>query len=198
VTRDDEPPDHLDALRAAVLAGRRVRFRFFWGHTPRADGKLSDACFSQWWKCAFAVDGIRYASAEHFMMAEKARLFGDDDTRARILAAKQPADAKRLGRLVTGFDEAAWARAREAIVTAGNVAKFGQDERMRAYLMSTGGVVLVEASPRDRIWGIGLAADHRDASDPAKWRGKNLLGFALVRARAQLSAASTSPSPDRR
>jgi len=126
---------------------------------------------------------VHYPTAEHFMMAEKARLFGDDEARARILKAGSPAAAKKLGRTVRGFTEAAWARARFDIVVAGSRAKFGQNADLAAFLAATGDRVLVEASPVDRIWGIGLAATSPAATQPEKWRGLNLLGFALMVAR---------------
>jgi ribA/ribD-fused uncharacterized protein len=112
------------------------------------------------------------------MMAEKATLFGDVATRAQIMNAPNPSAAKALGRGVRGFDEGAWARARFAIVCRANEAKFGQNPDLRAYLMQTGTRVLVEASPVDRVWGIGLAQDDERASNPNLWRGLNLLGFA--------------------
>ena len=179
-------PLDLPSLRAAAAAGASFGYRYFWGHQPRPDGRLSESCFSQWWPCRFTVEGQRYLSAEQFMMAEKARLFGDEECRARILAAEQPAEAKTLGRSVRGFDEARWSQARFDIVTEGNVAKFGQDPTLRAFLLSTGDDVPVEASPTDAIWGIGLAESHPGARDPATWRGLNLLGFAIGRARAVL------------
>jgi ribA/ribD-fused uncharacterized protein len=175
-----------DALKAAIARGETVQYRYFWGHRPRPDGRLSDSCFSQWWKCSFAIDGQRYSSAEQFMMSEKARLFGDEESRQKILATDDPAYAKKLGRGVKNFLEEKWAAARFDLVTRGNVAKFGDDEKLRGYLISTKNDVLVEASPTDTIWGIGLAADNPDARDPATWRGLNLLGFALMRARAIL------------
>jgi ribA/ribD-fused uncharacterized protein len=183
---DTRQPLDLDTLRHAVGAGARFRFRYFWGHTPRADGQLSDAVFSQWWPCRFVVDEHPYASAEQFMMAAKARLFGDRDTLARILAEKDPAACKALGRAVRGFDDAAWAAARFDLVTRGNVAKFGQEPAYRGYLLATGDEILVEAAPRDQIWGIGLGRDSEKARDPGTWRGLNLLGFALVRVRGIL------------
>jgi len=72
------------------------------------------------------------------------------------------------------------------IVVAGSVAKFGHDPGLREFLLATGDRVLVEASPRDRVWGIGLGASSERAEDPRQWRGLNLLGFALMRARAAL------------
>ncbi len=142
--------------------------------------------FSQWWPCLFEEDGLRFASAEMYMMAGKARLFGDDETLAEILAAADPATCKALGRRVRGFDQTRWKQARFDLVTRGNAAKFGQDDALRDYLLATGDDILVEASPRDRIWGIGLGRDNERARDPRTWQGGNLLGFALVRARAVL------------
>jgi ribA/ribD-fused uncharacterized protein len=95
-----------------------------------------------------------------------------------------------LGRQVRGFDEEAWTAARYDIVVAGSVAKFGQHEDLRAFLLATGERVLVEASPLDRVWGIGLAADDERASSPDRWVGLNLLGFALMDAREKLRAAA--------
>jgi ribA/ribD-fused uncharacterized protein len=129
---------------------------------------------------------VRYASAEHYMMAAKARLFRDDDALAQILAAKSPAQAKALGRAVRNFNEEAWVRARSEAVVRGNLAKFGAHADLRAFLVGTGDRVLVEASPRDRIWGIGLGAANPAAENPQKWRGENLLGFALMEARERL------------
>jgi ribA/ribD-fused uncharacterized protein len=135
------------------------------------------------------VDGVDYPSAEHWMMAGKARLFEDEEALARILEAATPAEAKNLGRTVRGFDDERWAAACFGLVAAGNAAKFGQDPALRAYLLGTAGRVLVEASPRDRVWGIGLAAGDPRALDPRQWRGGNLLGFALMQARSELAAA---------
>ncbi len=169
--------------------GRRVKWLLFWGHRPRADGGVGTGCLSQWWPARFEVDGVAYPSAEHWMMAGKARLFGDAEAARRVLGARTPAEAKALGRQVRGFDERVWAAGRWELVVAGNTAKFGQDPALRDYLLGTGERVLVEASPQDRLWGIGLAAGDERATDPARWPGLNLLGFALMEARARLRAA---------
>jgi ribA/ribD-fused uncharacterized protein len=87
---------------------------------------------------------------------------------------------------VRGFDEEIWTRERFGIVVEGSVHKFAADEELRAFLLGTGERVLVEASPVDRVWGIGLAADDAAAEDPERWRGPNLLGFALMAARERL------------
>lgn len=179
-------PLSLEALRARVAGGERFRYLLFWGHRPRADGTLSAACFSQWYAAPFEVGAVRYATAEHWMMAEKARLFGDDAALARVLAKDDPSAAKAAGRSVLGFDEAVWRRQRFEIVVRGNLAKFGQHLSLQDFLIGTGTQILVEASPVDAIWGIGLAAADPQAQDPLRWRGPNLLGFALMAVRASL------------
>jgi ribA/ribD-fused uncharacterized protein len=166
--------------------GDRLTYLYFWGHTPSRDGSVGKECLSQWWVAPFTVDGVAYRSAEHWMMAQKARLFGDEDAFARIVAAGHPEEVKKLGRTIGGFDEAEWAAHRFEIVIEGNVAKFGQHPDLGAFLRSTGERVLVEASPVDRIWGIGLAAADERAADPHTWNGLNLLGFALMEARGRL------------
>ncbi|MGC3864013.1 NADAR family protein [Micromonospora chersina] len=175
-------------LTAAVHSGARVRYLHFWGHRPQRDGSVGAGCLSQWWPAPFTVDGRTYATAEHWMMWHKATLFGDDQVAERVLDAAHPHRAKALGRQVRGFDEATWAARRHDIVVAGSVAKFGQHEELGRFLLGTGERVLVEASPVDRVWGIGLAADDPRAADPARWRGPNLLGFALMDTRAALRA----------
>jgi hypothetical protein len=178
---------NVDAVIAAFESGAPPKLLLFWGHTAKRPDVIDKACFSQWWPCRFVVDGVAYASAEHFMMAEKARLFGDAASRDAILAARTPAEAKKRGRGVQGYDDDVWAKHRFDIVTRASVAKFEQNEALGVFLRQTGSTVLVEASPTDRIWGIGLAASDAAASDPRTWKGLNLLGFALMEARSLLA-----------
>jgi ribA/ribD-fused uncharacterized protein len=177
----------VEQLLAALEAGESARFLLFWGHRPAKDGRVTKACFSQWYEAPFSVEGVDYRSAEHYMMAAKAALFQDLRTRDAVLAATTPGEAKALGRQVVGFDEEIWVRERMRIVVEANVGKFGQNGRLGDFLLQTGNQVLVEASPVDAVWGIGLAADDPDALDPARWRGLNLLGFALMEVRNLLS-----------
>ena len=183
----------VDDLVALTAAGEPIEYLFFWGHRPHPSGRLGPSCLSQWWPATFTVDGVQYRTAEHWMMAEKARLFRDERSAAAVVAAGSPKEAKALGRGVEGFESARWAAARYDVVVRGNVAKFGQDDALRDYLLGTGDAVLVEASPVDAVWGIGLAADDPRARRPAEWPGQNLLGFALMRAR-QILAAPTAAS----
>lgn len=178
-----------DALIRAVRAGARIKYLHFWGHRPRPDGRIGASCLSQWWPAPFTVDGVEYATAEHWMMAGKARLFEDAAAERAVLSAAHPAEAKKAGRLVRGFDEAIWERERFRIVVEGSVHKFGAHPGLGEFLLGTGDRVLVEASPVDRVWGIGLAADDEAAADPERWRGPNLLGFALMEARERLRGA---------
>ncbi|MDQ3035474.1 MAG: NADAR family protein [Myxococcota bacterium] len=182
----------LRSLCDAVSAGEEFEYLLFWGHTPKVPRVIDATCLSQWYPAPFTVDGVTYATAEHWMMAAKARLFGDDDALARILASTDPREVKALGRAVRGFDTDRWDAHRLPQVVEGNVHKFGQSEPLRSFLLATGDRVLVEASPRDRIWGIGMGASNERARDPREWRGKNLLGFALMEARTQLRAEGES------
>ena len=145
--------------------------------------------FSQWYRCAFAENGRTFSCAEQYMMHGKAMLFADDAVAAEVMAAAHPREHKALGRKVKRFDDAVWKRERENIVLAGNRLKFTQNPALLELLLATKGTELVEASPYDRIWGIGLAATDPKAQNPATWRGQNLLGKILTQLRDELLAA---------
>ena len=182
----------LDELRSVIRVGAQPKYLAFWGHQPPPGGGVGKGCLSQWWPSAFTVDGEAYASAEHFMMAAKALLFGDAEMAGRIRDAPHPRAAKELGRQVRGFDEQRWAERRFDLVITGNLAKFSQHAELRDFLLRTGSRVLVEASPYDQVWGIGLAADHEHSASPEHWRGLNLLGFALMEVRHRLAQSASS------
>lgn len=158
-------------------------YLLFWGHKPSNDGSITNTCFSQWWVSPFTVEGIEYPTAEHWMMAEKARLFKDAAQLANILATEKPAAAKAFGRKVENFDPSVWEAKKGEIVIKGNVAKFSQNLGLQAFLLATHGKIIVESSPRDQIWGIGLGPENPLATQPEHWRGQNLLGFALMEVR---------------
>ncbi|MAS95147.1 MAG: hypothetical protein CMO55_18275 [Verrucomicrobiales bacterium] len=174
-------------LIEAIALGEKPKFLFFWGHTPRVPGEVDQSCLSNWFPAPFSVGEHEYATTEHFMMAEKARLFGDREMEDAILGCTDPGKAKAFGRKVAGFDESVWNRERFAIVVEGNLAKFSQHSEMGDLLKRTGNKVIVEASPRDRIWGIGMGKSNESAEAPSKWRGENLLGFALMEVRSKLA-----------
>jgi ribA/ribD-fused uncharacterized protein len=183
-------PQGVAELIDLMRQGRRVKFLFFWGQHPERDGRVGRGSLSQWWPAPFVVDGRRFATAEHYMMWRKAMLFDDHATAEEILGVGHPRQAKELGRGVVGFDQCRWDAHRYEIVVAGGVAKFGQHPDLRRFLPATKDRVLVEASPLDCVWGIGLTADDPRAEDPARWRGLNLLGFALARARSILAESA--------
>ncbi len=142
--------------------------------------------FGQWTDSSFEVDGKSYSCAEQFMMAGKARLFGDTEIEEQILKTDNPRDHKRLGKKVAGFEEDRWVAERTRIVFRGNVAKFSQNEDLRTLLLDTGDRRMVEASPLDKIWGIGLAADNPLAYNEEQWAGLNLLGNVLEEVRSHI------------
>lgn len=177
---------NLQWLLNKVEKKENVKYLFFWGHAPSKDGSVTKSCFSQWWQSAFTVDEIRYSTAEHWMMAKKAELFGDKEIIEKILSAKSPAEAKKLGRQVKNFEPKVWSEKCFSIVCDGNYHKFSQDENLKEFLLNTKDRVLVEASPVDNIWGIGMAQDNEHAENPRLWEGANLLGFALMEIRDRL------------
>jgi len=179
-------PNSRDSLEKAVLAGGTFDFVYFWGHRKPEDGSVTKSCLSQWYEARFRVGDEVFRTAEHYMMVRKARLFGDDEAARAILRAGSANEAKKLGRAVRGFSESTWLQCREEIVYDGNRAKFSQNSSLRAFLLTTRGAILVEASPVDLIWGIGLSQEDPRAKDVSSWPGLNLLGFALTRVREDL------------
>jgi ribA/ribD-fused uncharacterized protein len=175
--------DSVEELIRLERLGELPELLLFWGHRPPKGGGVGRGCLSQWYPAPFTVDGVRYATAEHFMMAGKARLFGDAEAERLVLADDDPGKAKGAGRKVKGFDEDTWVAHRYELVVEANIAKFGQNAPLGEFLRSTTGRVLVEASPYDQVWGIGLSVDQPEALHPSQWRGLNLLGFALMDAR---------------
>jgi len=150
------------------------RFTMFWSGP-----------FSQWHPSRFRdpETGTRYTNAEQYMMRQKALLFGDRQTARQIMRETHPRKIKKLGRDVRGFNQAKWdAKARD-IVYRGNQLKFSQNPGLRDQLFATHGTTLVEASPNDRIWGIGLRASDSKAKSRRTWRGTNWLGETLTRLR---------------
>ena len=164
-------------LKATV----KDEFTFFWQKDQFS------GVFSQWFYAPFVIEGIQYETAEQYMMAKKALLFHDYEHYVLIMNERDPQRCKELGKQVRNFDAVVWDRCKEEIVYNGNYAKFDQNVKARKhYLFNTGDTILAEASPFDTVWGIGLEADHPDATNPAKWKGQNLLGKILMRVRKEL------------
>lgn len=147
-----------------------------------------DSPFSQHHISSFTILGLKYNCAEQYMMHQKAVVFKDDENADKIMKEKNPVNQKRLGRKVKSFDPHKWNSVCEKIVKEGNIAKFSQNPHLKKKLFDTTGTTLVEASPRDRKWGIGMGASNPKAKDPSQWRGKNLLGNILTEIREDLLA----------
>jgi len=144
--------------------------------------------FSQWQRAEFDLDGIRFNTAEQAMMYGKAMLFGDDEIARQIVATRDARKQKALGRQVRGFDPAVWDARKAEIVRRANLEKFRQNRGLRRKLFQTGRNTLVEASPLDAIWGIGLDAATAHVTPPEQWPGENLLGKILTDVRETLRA----------
>lgn len=154
-----------------------IKYTFFWGGP-----------FSQWYPSTFIDDnGVMYNCCEQYMMAKKAEVFNDTETYDLIMKETDPKLQKKLGREVKNFDTHTWESCCESIVYDANVYKFTQNPKLRLCLEKTKGTELVEASPYDKIWGIGLGQEHPDRFDKTKWRGKNLLGLILDDVRDNLN-----------
>lgn len=144
--------------------------------------------FSQWAESPFIIDGTRYNCAEQYMMAAKAKMFGDAEALRLIMESDDPRFQKATGRKVKGFDQERWEMIARSIVFDGNYAKFIQNPWLYKELLATGEKTIVEASPFDKIWGIGLAEDDPRAWDKSTWLGKNWLGYILMDVRISLRA----------
>ena len=154
---------------------KKEKFKFFWGGT-----------FSQWQKSKFIIDGVEFNCCEQYMMYKKALMFGDYDIANKVMNEKNPREQKALGRKVKGFNKERWETYCRKIVYDGNMAKFTQNENMLWELMSTGDSTIVEASPKDKIWGIGLSDSDTRAQDRSTWQGTNWLGEAIQAVRETL------------
>jgi ribA/ribD-fused uncharacterized protein len=179
-------PRNVHELRQLVAAGRRFEYVLFLEPEPAQAGILGSECLSQWYPSEMQLDGVRFPTAEHYMMWRKARVFGDAHLERQLLEDDSPAVAKRLGRTVRNFRSDVWDRHRFDVVVEGSMAKFEQNETLRQFLLDTCGRILAEASPVDNIWGIGFDATDPRAQEPLQWTGQSLLGFALMRVRDRL------------
>lgn len=151
-------------------------------HNPNEE----NGYLSNWYPSPFMADGVAFSSMEQFMMYRKAICFGDQTVAAQILSTADVAEIKSLGRQVSDYDENMWNGIRQIVVYEGLLAKFSQNEDLKAKLKSTGSAVLAECAVKDRIWGIGLSMKDPARLNRDRWNGQNLLGYALMMARERL------------
>lgn len=161
------------------------QYIFFYGHNPTPSG---NHIYSQFYPCKFTdpKTGIVYCCAEQWMMSQKALMFNDKVINEQILAETNAATIKSYGRSVHGYNDAIWCENRFNIVVQGNYYKFSQNPELLQTLLSTDPKILVEASPYDRVWGIGLNANQAAQIPPHQWPGDNLLGRALMQVRTMI------------
>ena len=142
---------------------------YFWG-----------TYLSNWHKCVFKDDQFLYPSSEAYLMTQKALLFGDIESATKIIKTREPRKQKALGRLVKGFNDTVWNQHKFEIMVKGLFLKFSQNKSLKNQLLATGSKTLVEGSPYDKIWGVGLKWDDPRILDEANWKGENRLGQALM------------------
>lgn len=173
-------------LRDKYDRGTSPSFLFFYEPTASPDPD-ERTMLSQWYPSAFRVSGETYKHAAHWMMVQKARLFGDQSAAKALLVSTSDDAIRARGRHVDGFNQQQWDEHKYDIVLQGNLHKFSQRHELQAYISTTRPLVLTEANPDDRIWGIGMREGSPGANNPHLWNGLNLLGFALMEVRDLLS-----------
>lgn len=177
---------NIDNLISHFETGEKIDFLFFWGHTDKSRNGVGKQCLSQWYNAGFSFESVDYKTAEHWMMAQKAKLFNDVCLFEEIIDSDSPKKAKELGRKINNFASDIWDEHKYKIVVDGNTHKFTQNPELFNFLKNTQGKYLIEASPYDAIWGIGISENSDDIDNPYLWRGQNLLGFALMEVRDRL------------
>lgn len=180
------PKYSLDQVRKDYRSGKNLKYCMFWKAQSTSDDSVNKGCLSQWHKSHFFSVTNHYCCMEQFMMFQKAKLFDDQEMMQQILSCNKPNKIKGLGQKVRNFDEIVWSKAKYAIVLNGNYQKFSQNPHLKKFLLQTNDKILVEASPYDAIWGIKMDESDANAHNPLKWRGQNLLGFALMEVRDAL------------
>lgn len=183
--RDGEMIFSINNLKEDYKNGKNLEYLFFSGYQPSKDGSITKSCLSQWWKSDFRIDSNRYSCMEQYMMAEKARLFNDDEVLAKIMKSTNQLIMQELGGAVNNFDEKLWVKRRYSIILNGSYVKFVQNDELRQFLIGTKDRVLVYDSAHDKIWGICMN-DFDKKENPFTWEGENLLGFALMEVREEI------------
>ncbi len=157
-------------------------------HNPNEENGF----LSNWSLSRFVLEGVEFSSVEQYMMYQKALCFHDTAIAARIMETNDVAVIKSLGRAVSNYDDSIWNEIREKIVFDGLMAKFSQNDDLKKQLFDTGDSVLAECAMKDEIWAIGLSMKNPNRFDRTKWRGRNLLGYTLMKVREALREQNDS------
>ncbi len=171
----------LDFVKSLYDEDNKIDILPFWKGTKAKE--LDKRCLTQWFVSPFIMNDIVFHTAEHYMMFHKAMLFNDIEIAMRILEDKSPYNAQVFGRRVKNYNDDKWNEIRYKVVVEGNFHKFFQFTELSQFLISTGDKIIVEASPIDKIWGVGLEEIDERINNPYYWKGNNLLGFALMEVR---------------
>ncbi len=183
----------LPELISEINLGKSFDYLYFWGHTNNQK-QINKSCFSQWYPSTFIKNDEIFHNAEQWMMAKKAELFNDSATKELIMHSTDPSHTKKLGRAISNFNASVWDKSKLKVVIEGNLHKFSQNTELKEFLLSTENKILVEASPYDNIWGVGMNQNDSDIQNPNLWKGENLLGFALMHVRSLLKDSEDKPS----
>lgn len=151
-------------------------------HNPEEE----NGYLSNWYLSDFRIDSIKFSSTEQYMMYKKAIVFNDNKIAKEILETTDVSKIKALGRQVSNYNDKYWNGVRQIIIYKGLLEKFSQNKDLKKRLLNTGNDILAECAVQDKIWGIGLSMKDVNRWDMEKWRGENLLGFALMMVREEL------------
>ena len=141
---------------------------------------------SNWYLSNFKIGSTQFSSMEQYVMYQKAIVFNDTKSAKKILEATDVSKIKALGRQVSNYNDKYWNGVRQIIIYKGLLEKFSQNKDLKKRLLNTGNDILAECAVQDKIWGIGLSMKDVNRWDMEKWRGENLLGFALMMVREEL------------
>ncbi|MBP9739456.1 MAG: NADAR family protein [Chitinophagaceae bacterium] len=171
-----------------IITGNSPKYNYFLSDRCIQNADWDTHCFNECFVAPFTIDGTTYNTLTHWIMAQKAALFYDYTTMEKIIQTKQAAHAKLLACYIKNFDEEVWLAHAYSIVVKGNLHKFKKHYHLQRKLLNTQQNVIVAVTAQDNIWGNGLAYFSKELSNPLKWKGSNLLGYALMDVRDILQA----------
>eukprot|EP01084_Bolivina_argentea_P140749 247386_1 len=152
---------------------------------------LDDTFLSPRYLSSFVANDVKYFSLEQFMMAQKAKIMGDDESFKKILNVSGDNDGsvtcKILGRGIKPWDENKWNINKEDVCFHGNYNKFAQNNELKIKLLSYDTKkVFVDGWKGNKIWGVGIDIDDKTIEDKKNWKGQNLLGIVITKVRDQI------------
>ena len=141
---------------------------------------------SNWYPSDIAVDGKRFSSTEQYIMYKKCMILGDEAAAKQVMATDDPEQQQAIGRSARNYHNTVWDGICQVVAMRGLLAKFSQHDDLRRKLLETGDAYLVECARSDHRWACGIGLYDDDRRDIDRWKGKNILGFALMEVRQAL------------